>query len=65
MLVRNTRREKGENSKLQPRLEGPYEVVAAFGNHTYWLGRLGQSTVKKECFLKLYQAGTSFRNPGQ
>ena len=35
VLVRNTRREKGENPKLQPRFVEPYEVVAAFGNYTY------------------------------
>ena len=35
VLVRNTRREKGENPKLQQRFVEPYEVVAAFGNHNY------------------------------
>ena len=56
VLAQNTRREKGENPKLQPNFVRPYEVVAAFGNHTCQLERLGQNTVKNECRLKLYQA---------
>ena len=41
---------------LQPKFVGPYKVFAAFGNHTYQLERLGQSTVHNECRLKLYEA---------
>ena len=61
VLVQNTRRRKGENPKLQPKFVGPYEVVAAFGNHTYQLERLGQTTTQNECRLKLYQACTERR----
>ena len=54
--MQNTRRRNRENPKLQPKFVGPYEVVAAFGNHTYQLARLGQTTTQNECRLKLYQA---------
>ena len=56
MLVQNTRRKKGQNPKLQLKFVGLYEMVAAFGNHTYQLERLGQSTVQNECRLTLYRA---------
>ena len=56
VLVQNTKRRKGENPKLQPKFVGPYEAVAAFGNHTYQLERLDQTTTQNECRLKLYQA---------
>ena len=41
---------------MQPKFVGPYQVVAAFGNHTYQLERLGQTTIQNGCHLKLYQA---------
>ena len=41
---------------MQQKFVGPYEVVAAFGNHTNQLERLGQSTTQNECCWKLYQA---------
>ena len=41
---------------MQPKFIGPYKLVAAFGNHTYQLVRLGQTTTQNECRLKLYQA---------
>ena len=58
VLVQNTRRKEGDNPKLQPKFVWPYKVVAAFGNHTYQLERLGQQTTQNECRLKLYQACT-------
>ena len=50
-----------ENPKLQPKFIRPYEVVVAFGNHTYQLERLEQTTTQNECRLKLYQACTERR----
>ena len=61
VLVQNTRRRKNENPKLQPKFVGPYEVVAAFGNHTCQLKSSGQTTTQNECRLKLYQACTERR----
>ena len=37
--LQNQRRRKGENPKLQPKFVGPYEVLAAWGNHTYKIER--------------------------
>ena len=55
VLLQNVRRKKGENPKLQPKFAGPYEVIAAFDNHTYSLERLGQRTLQNEYRLKLYR----------
>ena len=40
---------------MQPKFIRPYEVVAAFENHTYQLEMLGRTTTQNECRLKLYQ----------
>ena len=53
VLVQNTRRKKEKNPKLQPKFIRPYKVVAAFGNYTYQLERLGQTTTQNECQLNL------------
>ena len=49
---------KGENPKLQPKFVGPYEVLAAWGNHTYRIERQGQESVQHESRLKPYRACT-------
>ena len=46
---------EGRESQASTKFVGPYEVVAAFDNHTYLLERLGQRTVQNECRLKLYR----------
>ena len=43
--LENRRRRKGENPKLQPKFVGPYEVLAAWGSHTYQIERQGQQSV--------------------
>ena len=52
----NKRRRKGENPKLQAKFLGPYEVIQAYGNHTYLIERQGQQSVQSESRLKLYKA---------
>ena len=56
VLVQNTRRKNEENPKLQPKFVGSYEVVAAFGNHTYKLVRTTGNTerVPIELISSLY-----------
>ena len=56
--LENRRRRKGENPKLQPKFVGPYEVLAAWGNHTYKVERQGQESVQHESRLKPYRACT-------
>ena len=56
--LQNQRRRKGENPKLQPKFVGPYEVLAAWGNHTYRIERQGQESVQHESRLKPYRACT-------
>ena len=56
--LQNRRRRKGENPKLQPKFVGPYEVLAAWGNHTYRIERQGQESVQHESRLKPYRACT-------
>ena len=51
------KRRPGVNPKLQSRFVGPYEVVAAYYNHTYLLGHGDQQLVVNEQRLKNYQAG--------
>ena len=53
----NKRRRPGVNPKLQARFMGPYEVMAAYDNHTYLLGYGDQQLVVNERRLKKYQAG--------
>ena len=54
--LENRRRRKGENPKLQPKFVGPYEVLAAWGSHTYQIERQGQQSVQHESRLKPYRA---------
>ena len=54
--LENKRRRKGENPKLQPKFVGPYEVLAAWGSHTYQIERQGQQSVQHESRLKPYRA---------
>ena len=54
--LENKRRRKGENPKLQPKFVGPYEVLAAWGSHTYRIERQGQQSVQHESRLKPYRA---------
>ena len=53
--LQNRRRRKGENPKLQQKFVGPYEVIEAYGNHTYKIDKQGQSSVQSETRLKLYR----------
>ncbi|XP_067928948.1 uncharacterized protein [Watersipora subatra] len=45
----NKRRRRGENPKLQAKFVGPYQVLKAWGNHTYLVERQGQSSIKYLC----------------
>ena len=56
--LENRRRRKGVNPKLQPKFVGPYEVLQAFDNHTYKIGRQGQESVQSEMRLKKYTRAT-------
>ena len=48
MWLENKRRRKGVNPKLQAKFVGLYEVLQAFNNHTYRIGRQGQESVQSE-----------------
>ena len=46
--MENKRRRPGINPKLQSRFLGPYEVLAAYDNHTYLLGHGDQQLIVNE-----------------
>ena len=54
--LENKRRRKGENPKLQPKFVGPYEVIEAWGGHTYRIERQGQQSIQHESRLKPFRA---------
>ena len=54
MVWLQSKRSKGENSKLQQKFIGPYQVMEAYSNHTYLIERQGQNSVQNEVRLKLY-----------
>ena len=54
--LENKKRRKGENPKLQLKFVAPYEVLAAWGSHTYQLQKQGQRSVQHESRLKPYRA---------
>ena len=53
--LENKRRRKGENTKLQPKYVGPFEVIASRKNHTYLIERNQQSSWQNECRLKIFR----------
>ena len=56
--LENKRRRREVNPKLQPKFVGPYEVLQAFDNHTYKIGRQGQESNQSEMRLKKYTRAT-------
>ena len=53
--LKNRRRRKGENPKLQAKFQGPYTVLKSWPNHTYQIERYGQTSIQNECRLKAYR----------
>ena len=52
--LQNKRRKRGDNSKLQQKFVGPYQVLEAYSNHTYKIERQGQASIQNESRLKFY-----------
>ncbi|XP_067945258.1 uncharacterized protein [Watersipora subatra] len=50
------RQRRGENPKLHAKFVGSYQVMKAWGNHTYLVERQGQSSIQSEGRLKPYHA---------
>ena len=55
MWLENRRRQKGKNSKLQAKFQGPYTVVQSWANHTYRIERHRQTFIQNECPLKAFR----------
>ena len=55
MWLENRRRQKGKNSKLQAKFQGPYTVVQSWANHTYRIERHRQTFIQNECRLKAFR----------
>ena len=47
------RHPKGTTSKLQPKWQGPYEVLEAYENHTYLVDLHSRQSVENESRIKL------------
>lgn len=56
--LKNTRRRKGENPKLQAKYVGPYAMQICYANHTYKICRYGQTSIQNERRLNLYHPCT-------
>ena len=54
--LRTHQKKKGENPKLAPKYQGPYEIVDVLPYHTYRVMKNGKTSVQHESRIRLHVA---------